>query len=153
VDESHNPYQPPKANVETLPGVRPINIAGKGRRFGTFVVDYIGNLLLGVAIGFIDVLFFGDRAPVIARQIPHLLLGICLWFLYYTFFEGIWARTPGKWVFGTVVVTEDGSKPGFGTILIRTLCRLIPFEPFSFFGETGWHDGMSDTRVVLARAG
>jgi hypothetical protein len=48
-------------------------------------------------------------------------------------------------------VTLDGSKPGLRTILLRTLCRFIPFEPFSFFGERGWHDGLSDTLVVSTR--
>lgn len=30
----------------------------------------------------------------------------------------------------------------------RTLSRLIPFDALSFFGENGWHDSWSDTRVV-----
>jgi uncharacterized RDD family membrane protein YckC len=63
----------------------------------------------------------------------------------------LWARTPGKWVFGTVVVNESGGKPSFGRVLKRTFSRFIPFEPFSFFGERGWHDSLSDTLVVRKR--
>jgi uncharacterized RDD family membrane protein YckC len=54
----------------------------------------------------------------------------------------------GKLLFGTFVVSASGAKPAFGQIVKRTLCRYIPFEPFSFFGETGWHDSISKTRVV-----
>jgi uncharacterized RDD family membrane protein YckC len=45
---------------------------------------------------------------------------------------------------------EDGSKPDFGTTLKRTLCRIIPFEQFSFLGSQsrGWHDSICGTYVV-----
>jgi uncharacterized RDD family membrane protein YckC len=152
VNESRNPYLPPEANVETPAGVRPINVAGKGRRFGTFVVDYVMLLVLGAILGLVEGYFFGQYADQILNGIPGILQSVCAWLVYYTFFEALWARTPGKWLFGTVVVTEDGGVPSLRTIIIRTLCRMIPFEPFSFFGERGWHDSISKTHVVLARA-
>jgi uncharacterized RDD family membrane protein YckC len=48
------------------------------------------------------------------------------------------------------VVKKDGSKPDIKTFLIRTLCRFIPLEPFSFLGAfpRGWHDTLSETYVV-----
>src|SRR5262249_16412337 len=73
-------------------------------------------------------------------------------FSYYTFFEGIWARTPGKFIFGTVVVNEVGGKPSIGQVLGRTASRFIPFEALSCFGERGWHDSLPKTPVVMARA-
>jgi hypothetical protein len=41
-------------------------------------------------------------------------------------------------------------RPPFGTMVLRSLCRLIPFEPFSFLGSDarGWHDSITKTRVV-----
>jgi hypothetical protein len=33
-------------------------------------------------------------------------------------------------------------------VLIRTVCRFIPFEPFSALGKQPWHDLLSDTDVV-----
>jgi uncharacterized RDD family membrane protein YckC len=48
--------------------------------------------------------------------------------------EASTGKTVGKYVTGTQVLTEDGEQPSVGTIFIRTLCRIIPFEPFSFFG-------------------
>lgn len=151
MDESHNPYQPPTAKVETTAELRPINLAGKGRRFGTFVVDYVGAMVLAIILVALLVVFFGEQLVTKLERIPDLVLGIGLWLIYYNFFEGIWSRTPGKWIFGTVVVTEDGGRPAFGTIFRRTWCRMIPFDPLSFFGQRGWHDSLSHTHVVLAR--
>jgi hypothetical protein len=48
-----------------------------------------------------------------------------------------------------MVVKHDGSRPNMKSIIIRTLSRLIPFEPFSFLtAERGWHDTLSVTYVV-----
>jgi hypothetical protein len=48
------------------------------------------------------------------------------------------------------VVDENGNKPEYQTIMIRSLCRLIPFDALSFLGATsrGWHDSISRTYVV-----
>jgi uncharacterized RDD family membrane protein YckC len=71
---------------------------------------------------------------------------------YYFLCEATTGRTVGKLVSGTRVVTESGGKPTTLQILQRTLSRMVPFEPFSFFGpSTGWHDRWSKTRVVMAR--
>lgn len=43
---------------------------------------------------------------------------------------------------------KNGEKPSFSVIFKRTLCRLIPFDGFSFLGSRGWHDSISDTYVV-----
>lgn len=69
---------------------------------------------------------------------------------YYTLWEGLTSRTPGKYITGTkVFVLEDSTRPGFITGLLRSLCRFIPFEIFSFFSNhpTGWHDYLPGTIV------
>jgi uncharacterized RDD family membrane protein YckC len=67
---------------------------------------------------------------------------------YYVLFEGFFSRSVAKFITKTIVVNEDGSKPDFGTIFRRTLCRIIPFEPLSFFGGRGWHDTIPEIYVV-----
>lgn len=69
---------------------------------------------------------------------------------YYIFFETLFARTIGKFVTQTIVVDENGERPSHSVILIRSLCRLIPFYEVSFFGipTRGWHDSISKTYVV-----
>ena len=71
-------------------------------------------------------------------------------FVYYVVLEYFLGRTPAKFLTQTRVVTIYGMKPNFMTIVGRTLCRLIPFEQFSFLGDDpiGWHDKFSNTRVV-----
>ncbi|MFK7750222.1 MAG: RDD family protein [Kordia sp.] len=67
--------------------------------------------------------------------------------LYYILFEGLFRSTPGKYITSSAVT-------GFGKLRVtglqivgRSFGRKIPFNPFSFFGEIGWHDLFSETTV------
>lgn len=151
MNDSFNPYLPPKANVEGVEAPREIEPVSKWLRFATFFIDYIVNYAVGFGVMFSAMVAFGATATRALEGVSGILFGVILWFCYYVLFEGIWGRTPGKFVCGTVVVSKDGTKPTLGRIALRTVCRLIPFEPFSFFGERGWHDSLSDTYVVSAR--
>jgi uncharacterized RDD family membrane protein YckC len=155
VSEDHNPYLPPRARVDESEAPRTLERAGRGRRFGTFIIDYIVTNALVFAATFMLVLFIGPRAAEWFAGLRFRLFFVVLLAIgYYGFFEGLWARTPGKWVCGTMVVSEAGTPPTFRAVIIRTLCRYIPFEPFSFFGKvgSGWHDTISKTQVVLTRS-
>jgi uncharacterized RDD family membrane protein YckC len=153
-----NPSSPPRSDAGVTNRPRSLELAGRGRRFGTFVVDIAGHVLLGgllgALIGVVEGLTSGVDEVSAIEQGPQLIdfvAAVLTFFAYYMFFEGIWARTPGKWLFGTVVVRDSGGKPSLGQVLGRTACRLIPFEPFSlFFGLVGWHDRIPGTRVVRA---
>ncbi len=149
--QEFDPFQPPGTNVADPEVEDELVQAGKGRRFGTFVVDYLGFIVLGVLIGAVIGILFGKRGVTVIRSAPRFLVGFSVYIAYYMFFEGIWGRTPGKFVFGTVAVSESGGKLSMSQVLKRTLCRFIPFEPFSFLGDRGWHDTISKTYVVLAR--
>jgi uncharacterized RDD family membrane protein YckC len=152
VNEVHNPYSPPQAKIESVEDERrELDPVGKGRRFATYLIDSVLLNCMLFVVSFIMALTIGaDTFGAFAAD-HSLLLGIVWFFFYYLFFEGLWARTPAKFMLGTVVVRQDGGKPTVGKIALRTLCRCIPFEAFSFLGERGWHDGMSDTRVVSTR--
>ena len=70
--------------------------------------------------------------------------------------EGLFGFTIGKLVTGTRVVDEQGGRPTWRQVLIRTAMRFVPFEPLSAFGEKGseprpWHDTVAKTRVVRRR--
>lgn len=151
----HNPYLPPVSNLadrssgESSTGAG--EPAGKGRRFATFVVDYVFFLVLSFMVGICTALLFGDRGIAFLQGIPDIVLGSSIFFVYYVFFEGIWARSPGKFICGTRVVNEAGGKPSVGQVLGRSACRFIPFEFLSCFGERPWHDSVPKTRVVLTR--
>lgn len=146
-----NPYRPPMSDIIGLQSRSTADAASRWRRVGTIVVDYIGLLVVGALIGALIGLFFGDAGIAALQSMPDLALGCVVLLLYYTIFEGVWARTPGKLLFGTVVIDENGGKPSIARVVGRTFCRMIPFEVFSFFGERGWHDKIPKTRVVLAK--
>jgi len=70
-------------------------------------------------------------------------------FIYYTFFEGLFGRTPAKWFSYSKVVNLAGKKPSFGWILIRSLARLTIIDMFFIpFLNKPLHDHLSKTRVV-----
>lgn len=85
-------------------------------------------------------------------QLQEILISLLATVIYYTFFESVTGRTPGKFLTNTKTVDVNGNKPDFTTVLRRSLCRVVPFEEFSFFGgiDRGWHDKWSKTRVVKA---
>ena len=73
-----------------------------------------------------------------------------LWLLYYFIFEFFTQRTPGKYITGTKVIANDGTKPGAVALVKRTLARLIPIDPLTFDNTLSgcWHDSLSRTIVV-----
>jgi uncharacterized RDD family membrane protein YckC len=152
MNQEINPYRPPSSDVAVADQLHHDDEpASKGRRFGTFAVDYACYLVFAFIVGALIGLVFGQAGVAAIRKMPDFVFGVTLFFGYYVLFEGIWARTPGKWAFGTVVVNESGTRPSFGQVLGRTACRFIPFEAFSFFGSGGWHDTLSKTRVMRCR--
>ena len=64
------------------------------------------------------------------------------------FFKG---RSIGKFITGTKAVNADGSDMRVETILLRSLSRVVPFEPFSAFGGHPWHDKWTRTHVIDVR--
>lgn len=132
-------------------------ITSNGKRFTNFVIDYVARLGLTFVIGMIAAIIgvlTGNEEIVLFFQnitrIQELTIGLVVLLLYYNVFEIFFGTTIGKLITKTVVVDVYGEKPTANAILIRSLCRLIPFEVFSFFGTPciGWHDSLSKTYVV-----
>lgn len=83
-----------------------------------------------------------------------LLFGFFLFLTHRLICESLWQRTLGKLITDTKVVDREGNKPKFFAVFIRSVSRIIPFEPFSFLGNNfpvGWHDIFSKTLVVSAK--
>lgn len=139
-------------------------VASKTRRFANHIIDMILFRLLLFPTWFLIGYFIGYFAAILGLSdadsvnwltdpIVDMSLTIASLFVYYFAFEAIWQRTPAKFITGTKVVNCDGTKPTARTIALRTLARLVPFEPFSFLGKEvyGWHDKWSGTAVVRAK--
>lgn len=133
-----------------------LETASTGNRFVHMLVDtvmyYIILFLLALMLG----VFIGVFAPESLGELENgtpwfvYLLGFIAYVLYFVFCESVFGRTVGKLITGTKVVDQNGNLPSTGTIFIRTLARLVPFEAFSFLGdgERGWHDRWTNTYVV-----
>ena len=126
--------------------------ASQGQRFINYIVDlilvYLLIFLIGVIIAIVSVLtgsqalldWFTDESSVLKNYMIFFLV----WIPYYTFFESFTSRTVGKFITKTMVVNEDGStKIDLGTAFKRTLCRIIPFEPFTMLGSNARGDRKS----------
>ncbi|WP_125722101.1 RDD family protein [Flavobacterium ustbae] len=131
-------------------------LVSAGARFVHYIVDviifFIIMVVLGTIIGIMSALFgtnsFANSADS-SNELVLNIISIIILIIYYTVMEGLFGRSVGKFLTGSVVVDENGEKPDFGTILKRSLCRLIPFDAFTFLGGSrGWHDSISNTYVV-----
>lgn len=123
------------------------NLAGGGKRFANYIIDIIMYLILVFVIGIVA----GGVLGLSEREIDTLSRFSFLIFLfYYWVMESLTGKTVGKYITRTRVVKEDGSHPNGANILGRTICRLIPFEAFSFLGSPGkgWHDSIPKIYVI-----
>ena len=151
----NNPFAAPVAKtIEQLVDDELVHPeASNGKRFWNYIIDlffiYLSIFLVVMGINLdpvqqsYDTGFFDN------------LIGIVFMFGFYLLFEGLFGRTPGKWITGCLVVNQKTyQKAGFGQIALRCLCRMIPFEHFSFFRTEpgGWHDSLSKTRTIDIRA-
>jgi len=124
-----------------------IDYASKKTRFLNLILDSVIFFILHI----VHVLIFGDWIRALLGEVflNNFLYLLLEYFLYNFIFELAISRTPGKLITGTKVIDENERKPRFKTFLIRNMCRLIPFDNFSFlFADKGWHDSISKTDVV-----
>lgn len=157
-EAAFNPYAPPAADLGTAAARMEHPEASLGKRFLNFVIDRVAIMLLvtGVLLPWGIFQAQGDLRAALTwtrglSTVEGLLVTSLATCAYYALFEGHWGRTPGKWLTGTRVLTLDGGHPGWPAILRRSAARLVPLDPLSFLGSTGWHDAWSGTQVVDLR--
>ena len=163
--DAEDPYRAPAAKIaaQTPQERLALEPAGRWRR--------LFNLLIDSGICFVGTFALMLVALDIVRQFvdPWTILRLDLLLDRYFFavqalgmaiyvltLEHLLGATLGKLITGTRVVDERGGRPTFGQIVGRTLCRFIPFEPFSVLFATdgqvrGWHDRIPRTYVVRKR--
>lgn len=129
--------------------------ASTGQRLLNYVIDLIVFYILAALIGFFVGAAFatsisdGETSGAIGFITITYLLVFVIFFVYYTFLEGSKGKTLGKMITKTKVIREDGEPMTFGKALLRTLCRLVPFEFISaFLGQKMWHDQWTGTITV-----
>lgn len=121
------------------------NLANQGTRLGNLLID---GIILAVAYNLLIMLVFSMQWSV-EHPFVNIFLTIVFYVFYYTLLESNGGKTIGKYLTRTKVVMRDGSQPSMSTCLIRSICRYVPFEPFSFLAsKRGWHDSWSKTYVI-----
>ena len=132
-------------------------LANNNKRFLNYLIDLIPQYVFGFGLGAGSV-YFGEYTGY--YELSQFLGGMSVFedvifsysilLLYYITFESLTFRSLGKYVTKTKVVMHNGEEPTARDIIIRNLCRLIPFDGFSFLGKKGkgWHDSISKTYVV-----
>jgi len=150
--ESSNPYAAP-ASIATPPEMPAESDAvyvgaSAGIRFANFIIDQIMVIIIAIVAGVVIAVL--SREVTEEESFADTLITYGLMFSYYAVMEGVWGRTVGKFITGTKVVNLRDGKASFGQACLRSLCRFIPFEAFSFLGNSasGWHDSIPKTRVV-----
>ena len=128
-----------------------------GIRFANYIIDviafYIVVIIIGGIWGVLVVARGGTlediQAPTNNGLVVQYLIGAVLVVMYWTLFEGATkGRTLGKLITKTVAVKIDGTPITFKEAFLRSLCRVIPLEPFSAFGGRPWHDTITKTMVI-----
>ena len=162
-----NPYDPPSAvssDVSTA-GFMP---ASKVRRSLNFLIDGAACIIVWFVTLFLfeslwtELSFYDPRVedpPVFPPPYDKNACGVIattttglLMFLYYLVLEWSLGKTLGKLITRTHVISVQGVRPTLGQCCLRTLVRLVPWDPLTFFlGNGGWHDRMSGT--IVARSG
>lgn len=157
--EDRNPYQAPRSmlygNASTRKPVQlGIDPASKWQRFFNWLVDAVAYYLMAMAVAAVAIAVGGASTLAWLEGLGfwgEQALGMLILIMYYIPMETIFGFTVGKLVTGTRVVNENGEKPNLVQVILRTVARFIPFEPFSVLltAETrGWHDSLSGTYVV-----
>jgi|TARA_B110000091_G_C13489197_1_gene339502 uncharacterized RDD family membrane protein YckC len=131
---------------------RKVKVVSGGKRFAHYFIDLIAfqlifelfsqgfaliNLPSDIGIGVIYIGFFSIST-----------FFMIMYPLYYFVFEYFFQKTPGKFLTKTKVIDAYGKKPEIGTLIVRSLIRMVPFEPLSCLSDLGWHDRWSETWVV-----
>ena len=118
--------------------------AQPGLRFANYVIDIIAFYVI-----FFIVVYAG-AGIINATNIGLLYLVVfTILIAYYTIMEGATnGKTLGKLVTKTRAVKKDGTTFTLRDAFLRSLCRLVPFEPFTAFSGYPWHDKWTNTIVI-----
>lgn len=119
-------------------------------RYGiSWLTSYLlANLLMTVSPHTADALF-GEGQLLFSTYLIAVLNHVVYFTICEKSFRG---HTVGKLITGTRVIREDGEELRFKDALLRSLCRLVPFEAFSAWSERGlWHDVWTKTKVIQTR--
>ena len=125
------------------------NVVSSGIRFLHYIIDFVIAYLLILVIFIILGLFINPTSNNFIGGLLTLITVLGTFLGYYAVMEIKFQKTVAKFITKTKVVKIDGNKPTASEIVVRTICRLIPFDGISYlFVKNGLHDYLSKTKVI-----
>ena len=112
----------------------PTPYQGVSIRFVAILIDYF---IIGIIAGLVALPFLAAAvaATVVSENLSTIawgsvaiasLIGLAIWFLYFTLLEGHYGQTIGKMALNIKVVREsDGMPIDYGEAAVRTVLRII----------------------------
>jgi len=130
--------------------------ASAGKRFANYIIDIIIFVVVAVVAMFVamivnpalaETLSQENSEPTLTYNLVMIFFMVLYWFGVEAIFKG---KTLGKLITGTRAVNEDGSNLTAKAALLRSLCRMVPFEAFSALGSPSypWHDKWAKSYVI-----
>lgn len=116
------------------------------QRFSHLVID-----LLLLLFFFYPLVMWLGQTMQIPDSIASSFIGVCfviLQLFFYLLFEAIFGATPGKYLTESRTIKNGMDSLPAGTAILRSFCRIVPFERIAFLLGSRWHDNWSDTSVV-----
>jgi uncharacterized RDD family membrane protein YckC len=157
---AEDPYRIPESDLLETPLVQAVEAASKTRRFFNWLIDRLAiygliflAIILAYAIGDEEVVVWIDGIDTITDY----AITYAAMLVYYTLMEGLLGFSIGKLVTDTRAVDAHGRRLTFWRALLRSLCRLIPFDAFSLLlsdddVRRAWHDSITGTYVVRRKS-
>lgn len=120
--------------------------------FGTRVVNFLlDTLLIFIITYFLNHWYDLEVMYWHYPYIPFYGVFFITIFVYYTFFEAIFMRSPAKWLTFSKVVNKKGKRAAFWQVVVRSLVRITIIDCFFIpFLDKPLHDYLSLTDVVEA---
>ncbi len=124
--------------------------SSKSKRFLNYFIDSFICNSLSIALAISNVLPLNISWNEDFNWKYYLIFYFVILFYYITSESVIKGKTLAKFLTKTTAMRADGVEFAFRDALVRSLCRLIPFDALSFLGElgAGWHDSIAKTVVV-----
>ncbi|MES2701299.1 MAG: RDD family protein [Bacteroidota bacterium] len=133
--------------------------ASQGQRLANYFIDvvvfFVFNYGFFYVFGVVLVLCGLSQQEIYEVGTNKLLMYGIVFFnmaFFYTIVEGVTrGKSLGKLITRTRAVQEDLKPLTWKLALLRSLSRIVPFEPFSGVGGTPWHDKWTRTTVIRNR--
>ena len=130
--------------------------ASSGQRFLNYIIDRVAiylvwNYLLYKADVWLLRLIYRYSDSRELLYVSSYLFAITFFVFILAILESVTGgKTLGKLITGTRAINQDGTRITPKAAILRCLCRLIPFEPFSALGSPSfpWHDRWTKTYVI-----